>query len=130
VPRLTVLKFLYTVTITLAVAGCNKPDPRICSSLARNYPDLTARTSIAQRSQIAATCIEGWAARLATGPDRISEVAEGAIGGCETTLIYYRNAKLEAGYPADTLAEMRDFWRRRATFVALQVRAGNCHHDA
>lgn len=82
------------------------------------------------RMQVTASCVERWAARLAAGPDRASEVAEGALGACDETFTYLRDQQIKEGEEALSLDEMRAFWRRRAMTFILQVRAGNCHPDA
>ena len=123
-------RMVYVAALTLAFAGCNKPDPRICSSLAMQLPAGQPLDTAAARMQVTASCVDHWAARLATGPDRASEVAEGALGACDETFTYLRDQQIKEGDKALSLDEMRAFWRRRAITVALQVRAGNCHPDA
>jgi hypothetical protein len=80
--------------------------------------------------QVTASCVERCAARLATGPDLVTEVAAGALGACDETFTYLRNQQIQEDGEAPSLEELRAHWRRRAMTIALQVRAGNCHLDA
>ena len=124
------MKVLWAAAITLGTSGCNDPNPRICSSLAMQLPTGQQISTASDRMQVTGSCVERWAARLATGPDTVSEVAEGALGACDETFTYLRNQQIKEGGEALSLEDMRAFWRRRAMLFALQVRAGNCHPDA
>ena len=124
------MKALWAATVMIAVAGCNKPDPRICSSLAMQVLPGQSLDSTLSRLQVTESCVERWAARLATGPDSVTEVATGAIGACDKTFYHLRRQQIKEYGATEPLGEMREFWQRRAKFVALQVRAGNCHPEA
>jgi hypothetical protein len=88
-----------------------------------------AKTADDQR-QVTYACVERWSARLARskvdGPD---DVAKAAIGACEDAIVAMRKKMLTEGQN-DWLEMTPGFWRRRAFFIAVQTRAGNCYPDA
>ena len=112
----------------LLLCGCDRPNSRICgSSLAMKLPH-DAKTADDQR-QVTFWCVERWAARLAAAPDSAEKVADAAFAACEDAVtMYEQKVRSEGG---EIRAEqMQGFWRRRALFIVVQTRAGNCYPDA
>lgn len=107
----------------VALAGCDKPDDRICGGLAVQM-DPTAVAAIDPQNVNA--CVERWAARLSYSPDDARIVAEAALGACEAAIGHYEvaMAKTEERQPDHDKALA--YWRRQAMFRAVQWRAGKC----
>lgn len=116
------------IATALLLAGCSESDDRICGSLAMKLP-YPAKTADDQR-QVTYSCVERWAARLAQSKtDKATEVAEAAVGACEDTITVLAE-KMRAEDEADWMEMKPGFWHRRAQFIAVQTRAGNCYPDA
>ena len=81
--------------------------------------------------QLTAYCVERWAARLSRAPDRASEVTDAVIGACDGAIVAYEAAmaKEDATYDVPREAAYA-YWRKRAQFITVQTRAGNCYSDA
>ena len=76
-------------------------------------------------------CVERWAARLAHAPDAASLVAEAVVTNCDGIILAYEDAKAKENAGSNmTPDQARDYWRKRALFIALQTRAGHCYPDA
>ncbi len=116
------------IAIVLLLAGCSKSDDRICGSLAMKLP-YAAKTADDQR-QVTYGCVERWAARLARSKtDSASDVAEAAVGACEDAITVLTE-KIRTEDEANWMEMTPGFWHRRAQFIAVQTRAGNCYPDA
>jgi hypothetical protein len=90
------------------------------------YP---AKTADDQR-QVTYGCVEHWAARLAQSKiDSASEVADAAVGACEDAIVLLAE-KMQAENQGDWMELKPGFWQRRAKFIAVQTRAGNCYPNA
>jgi len=111
-------------------SGCDKSDPSICGSLPAQLPGLIPKSADDQM-QLTAYCVERWAARLSHSPDDASQVVEAVIGACDGAIIAYEAAKAKEDKANNVpRTEAYDYWRKRAQFVAVQTRAGNCYPDA
>jgi hypothetical protein len=80
--------------------------------------------------QVVFSCVERWAARLAHSEgDSATEVAGAAVAACEDAiaLLDQKSRQEEEGA---RLEARPGFWNRRALFIAVQTRAGNCYPDA
>ena len=117
--------------IALALSACNRADPQVCGSLPKKPPYADPKALAAMdRSQRSSSCVERWAARLARSPrDSARDVADAAIEGCRETVRYEVAEWNKQGTVTDFDATVRDYWRR-AHFIAVQTRAGNCYPDA
>lgn len=56
--------------------------------------------------------------------------AEAALGACEDAILYLEKEVAAAANRSPDLDAALPYWRRRATFFAAQVIAGNCHRTA
>lgn len=114
----------------LLVSGCDRSSSRICGSLPAQLPGVVPKTADDQM-QVTAYCVEHWAARLAGGPDVASEVVEAVIGACDGAIVALDAAKTkEVAGSEISLGAARNYWRKRAQFIVVQTRAGNCYPDA
>lgn len=117
--------------LSLALASCeNAGDPRICGSLAMQFPAGMMPKTSDDQMQVAFSCVERWAARLARGPDPAVIVARAAVFTCANAIAYL----VEMGRK-DRIVERADYadlswWRDHALFIVVQTRAGDCYPDA
>lgn len=112
------------------VTGCDKSNSNICGSLPAHLPGLIPKTADDQM-QLTSYCVERWAARLSHAPDRASEIVEAVIGACDGAISAYEAAKAKEDETYDlSRADAYAYWRKRAQFVVVQTRAGNCYPDA
>lgn len=106
------------------LAGCNRPDDRICSGLAIRLP--VGVPAEGNRDQITAACVERWAARLSFSGDSASDVADAAIGACDDAIAYSEKEAAQKQGRQPDISQAEAYWRREALFRAIQWRAGNC----
>lgn len=85
--------------------------------------------SAADQRQVTYSCVERWAARLSRSPDSAGDVAVAAFAACEDAVFVY-NERLAAEQTTGSLEQTPGFWLRRARFIAVQTRAGDCYPDA
>ncbi len=118
--------------LAVLVTGCAQKQSDICGvGLAVEPPFETPVKDIPYRRAVAFACVERWAARLSRGPDTPSAISEAVLGACEDSIAFYveeRSKALKQEMP--TPSEYERFWRRRATYIAVQTRAGGCYKDA
>lgn len=126
------MKIVAAVAILSLLAGCGKPDSRICGSLPVALPHKP--TTMDDYNQVMTYCVERWAARLAASDASASEISRASIDPCSTTLAFYRDAIVneQRMQPGDALPEVgtTPYWERRALFIAIQTRAGGCYPSA
>ncbi len=118
------------VIAAVAIVGCDRSSDRICGSLAAALPGVVPKNADDQM-QITVHCVEHWAARLAAAPDAASQVVEAVISACDGAIVYLEDAKSREDPGSEMSPEAaREYWRRRAQFIVVQTRAGNCYPDA
>lgn len=114
------------------LTACQRQDESICGvGLAVTPPITTEPKDFFYRRQVAYACVEQWAARLSRGDEGVSLVAEAALAACEDAIAFAQEERAKALKIAlEPPEEYFRFWKRRATFIAVQARAGNCYRDA
>ncbi|HEV7289640.1 hypothetical protein [Sphingomonas sp.] len=109
--------------LALTLAACDNGDSRICGALAVKMDNIDLP---ANDPQNVTACVDRWAARLSKAPDDATTVAEAAIGACQDAISRHEAAiAKDADRPPDYPAA-RAYWKRIATFRAVQWRAGKC----
>lgn len=125
---------LVTIAILASLLfGCDaNGDPRICGVGLAVYPPVnTEPKGFIYRQQVAYACVEQWAARLSRGSESPASIAEAALGACEDAIMYAKEERAkELGLEVQSFETYAPFWRRRATLIAVQARAGKCYKDA
>jgi hypothetical protein len=83
------------------------------------------------QKQATTYCVERWAARLSRAKDTATEVADAVVTICDGNILAYEAAKAkgEAGSNMSP-PDAREYWRKRALFIAIQSRAGHCYPNA
>lgn len=89
---------------------------------------LVVKTSDDQL-QVTAYCVEHWAARLAKGPDNVDAVVRASIAGCYDAIERLQVMTARDHIAGEWYSDIAH-WQRRALFIAVQTRAGNCYNDA
>lgn len=89
---------------------------------------LVVKTSDDQL-QVTAYCVEHWAARLAKGPDNVDAVVRASIAGCYDAIERLQVMTTRDHIAGEWYSDIAH-WQRRALFIAVQTRAGNCYNDA
>lgn len=86
-------------------------------------------TTVTDQRQAVYACVERWSARLSKGDESIRDVSQAAVAACEDAIVLLRSFadKEQSDLAREGQAE---FWTRRAHFIAVQTRAGNCYPDA
>ena len=122
-----------TALIGIALlTACQGPDNSICGIGLAVTPSITTEPKdFLYRRQVAYACVEKWSARLSRGNESVPVVAEAAISACEDDINFAQQERAKALKIAlEPTEDYLRFWKRRATFIAVQVRAGNCYQDA
>lgn len=117
------------IVLALLAVGCDKKVSRICGSLPVQFPGIPQTAD--DQMQVTAYCVERWAARLAAAPDDASEVVKAVLGACDNAIAYLEQAKAKEQPGSEMLPDQaRSYWRKRAQFIVVQTRAGDCYPNA
>lgn len=118
------------VAFSLAACGARPAPSKVCGSSIAERP-ANPQLNDDTRLQAAVACVERWSARLAQADDSADVIAEAVIATCHQEIERFETGAIRqygkiGGLDQETCA----YWRGKAMFVALQVKAADCYPDA